>query len=160
VPRARRELVRGAVWGAVLCASLMAPSPMIAAVAAVDSGAEPMRVVRAESRALSAPALDTHRHQGPSPDWFGGTTLVRVIDHHGAVHPVVGDRRLAGCRWWEAWCKAPVQRCAKTGSQWAIVGAIGAGVAGVWTGPTVAVAAGAGGVGGAISGCVAGIFRW
>lgn len=157
MPRARRELVRGAVWGAVLCASLMAPSPMIAAVAAVDSGVEPMRVVRAESR---APALDTHRHQGLSPDWFGGTTLVQVIDHHGAVHPVVGDRRLAGCRWWEAWCKAPVQRCAKTGSQWAVVGAVGGGVAGVWTGPTVAVAAGAAGIGGAISGCISGIFKW
>jgi hypothetical protein len=160
VPRARREVVQGTVWGAVLSASLLVPSPMVAAAAAADSGKTPTLMASAVSRVVSAPGLDARSHEVQPFHGLGGATLVQVIEHRGAVRPVVGDRRPATCRWWEAWCKVPVKRCAKTGSQWAVVGAVGGGVAGVWTGPTVAVAAGAGGIGGAISGCVAGIFKW
>jgi hypothetical protein len=146
----------GVVWGAVLVASLMVPSPMIAAVAAVDSGDEPFR----SARTTSSSEILARGPRGSSPQRLGGATLMQVNDRHGAANPAAVDLRLAGCRWWEPWCKAPVQRCAKTGSQWAVVGAVGGGVAGVWTGPTVAVAAGAAGIGGAISGCLSGIFKW
>lgn len=156
MPRARR----GVMWGAALSASLLVPTPIIAAAAAVDAGNESNRAPSGVSRVVPLSAGEGRVHQGSSRRGLDEATVTRVIGDHDAPHALVRDHRPAACRWWEAWCKSPVKRCTKTGSQWAIVGAIGGGVAGVWTGPTVAMAAGAGGVGGAISGCVAGIFRW
>ena len=89
-----------------------------------------------------------------------GTTLIQVIDHHDATYPVVGDPKLKGCRWWEIWCHEPIKRCTSTGTKAAVVGAVGGGVAAIWTGPAVPLAAGAGGIAGAVSGCIAGLFGW
>jgi hypothetical protein len=75
-------------------------------VATADGGAE---VVGADGQAMAgvAPAwaLDADGQPVPTRYRIEGTTLVQVIDHHGAAYPVVGDPNIGNCGWF------PVPNC-------------------------------------------------
>jgi hypothetical protein len=117
-----------------------------------DGGAE---VVGADGQVVTvvAPpwAVDANGESVPTGYQIEGTTLVQVIDHHGAAYPVVGDP----C-WWGWSCLKKIVKGAATGGA---VGAVGGCVMGAlptaWGGGFGCLP---GAAGGAIVGGVSGGF--
>jgi hypothetical protein len=93
---------------------------------------------------------------------FNGTILTRTVCPNDAtVYPVTTNFCLFGRNPNGSCCgSGPLNRCTKTGTQWAVIGALGGGLGALATGDVASPATAAGGIGGAGTGCLAGILRW